>query len=187
MPNVSQTIARVYAQALYEVAAEQQKVGDVLDELRALDAALLAPGGRTVRDFLFSPRVDRDQKWAVMQRALEGRVSRPVLGLVRVLIDKGREATLDNIADQFERFRDQAENRIHAHVTVAVPLDEALRRDLVARLEAASGKTVRMHETVDPAVLGGARLRVGDRVIDRTLRTKLQALRKRLLASAGPR
>ena len=64
-------------------------------------------------------------------------------------------------------------------------MDEAFRESLRARLEAASGKNVRMHEKVDPSVIAGASIRVGDRVIDRTLRTKLAALRESLLASTN--
>lgn len=187
MPNVSQTVARVYGQALYEVAVEQRVVGRVLDELRVLSGVAWSKGNEDIRDFFLSPRIDRDRKWEILQQTLGDRISRPVMGLLRVLIYKGREATLDNIADHFERFRDLAENRIHAHVTVAASLgDDGLAR-IKARLEASSGKNVELHEKVDPAVLGGAAIRVGDRVIDRTLRTKLAALRKDLLASANQR
>ncbi len=184
MANPSETIARVYAQALFEVAVKTGEVGQVLDDLRVIHALAWAPENLVIREFLFSPRVDRDRKWSAMRSALEGQVCRPVLGLMKVIIDKGREATLDNIAVHFERFRDQAENRLHAHVTVAQPMDEAFRADLVRRLEAESGKTVRLHEQVDENVLGGASIRIGDRIIDRTLRTQLQRLRKSLLARA---
>jgi F-type H+-transporting ATPase subunit delta len=183
MANVSQTVARVYGQALYEVAAEQGVVGRVLDELRALAGLAWKPGNEDIRDFLLSPRIDRDHKWRVLEEILGPRVSRPVLGLIKVLIYKGRETTLDNIVDHFERFRDLAENRIHAHVTVAESLGDEALASIKARLEASSGKIVNLHERVDPSVIGGASLRVGDRVIDRTLRTKLAALRKSLLAS----
>lgn len=187
MPNVSQTVARVYGQALYEVAAEQGVVGDVLDELRMLYQLNWAKGNERIREFFLSPRIDRDKKWEVLQRTLEGKISRPVMGLLRVLIYKGREATLDNIADHFERFRDLAENRMHAYVTVAVPLGDPSLAAIKARLEAESGKSVEIHERVDPGVIGGASVRVGDRVIDRTIKTKLAALRKSLLASANQR
>jgi len=183
--NVSQTIARVYAQALYEVAEEQGAVGVVHDELRALAGLAWQEGNEDIRDFFLSPRIDRATKWKLLGEALRDHLSRPVLGLLKVLIFKGREATLDNIADHFDRFQDLAENRIHAHVTVATPMEDALKADLKARLEAESGKIVLMHERIDPSIIGGASIRVGDRVIDRTLRTKLAALRERLLETAN--
>jgi len=183
--NPSQSIARVYAQALYEVAEEQGAVGDVLQELRFLHDLIWSDEGQAIREFVLSPRIDRERKWAVVRPALEDRVSRPTLGLMRLLIQKGREAVLDNIAGQFERFRDLAENRIHAHLTVATALDEAFLADVKTRLETSSGKIVDLHQEIDPEVLGGAAIRVGDRVIDRTLRTKLASLRQRLLESAN--
>lgn len=185
MANPSQTIARVYAQALYEVAEAQGVVGQVHDELHALAGLAWQPGNEDIRDFILSPRIDRDTKWDLLERTLGDKLSRPMMGLIKVLIYKGREATLDNIAGHFDRFQDLAENRIHAHVTVAEPMDEAFKESLKARLEASSGKNVRMHEKVDPSVIAGASIRVGDRVIDRTLRTKLAALREKLLASTN--
>jgi F-type H+-transporting ATPase subunit delta len=182
--NPSHTIARVYAQALYEVAAQHGVVGQVHDELHALSDLAWKPGNEDIRDFLLSPRIDRATKWELLEKTLGGMLSRPILGLLKVLIFKGREATLDNISTHFDRFQDLAENRIHAHVTVAAPMDEALKESLKARLEVSSGKSVRMHEKIDPAVIAGASIRVGDRVIDRTLRTKLAALRERLLETA---
>ncbi len=187
MANVSQTVARVYGQALYEVAAEQGVVGDVLDELRALATLAWQPGNEKIRDFFLSPRIDRDRKWQVIEASLSGILSRPVMGLLRVLIQKGREATLDNIANHFERFRDLAENRVHADITVAVPLGDEALAQVKARLEVASGKIVWLREHVDPGVIGGASIRIGDRVIDRTLRTKLAALRKTLLVTTNQR
>jgi F-type H+-transporting ATPase subunit delta len=181
----SHAAARVYAQALFEVAQEQGTVGQVLDEMRALYDLVWGAGNEWLREFVLSPRIDRDTKWSVLRETLEGKVCRPVLGLVKVLIYRGREATLNNIAEHFERFRDQRENRIHASVTVAAPLGDAFKEGLRKRLEAASGKTVTLHERVDRAVLGGAAIRVGDKVIDRTLLTKLKALRKQLLERAA--
>lgn len=178
MPNKSDPIARVYAGALVELGREKQALGRIYDDLRAVRD--LYDHDAFFRQFFTSPRIDRAVKWPAVRRAFEGSVCREVLGLLAVLVDRGRESALDNLADQFERYKDEAENRIHAQVTVASPLVEEARRDLVARLERASGKHVALHERVEPAVLGGASIRIGDRVIDRTLRTRIAALRRRL-------
>lgn len=180
MPNPSDPIARVYAKALVELGREQRVLGAIHDDLRAVGA--LYAGDAYFRAFFSSPRLDRTVKWHAVQRALAGKVGRPVTGLLKVLIDKGRESALDNLVAQFERFKDEAENRIHAQVTVAAPLADDARAALTARLARASGRDVVLHERVDPAVLGGASIRIGDRVIDRTLRTRLAALRRRLVS-----
>lgn len=178
MPNPSDPVARVYARALVELGREQQSLGRIYDDLKQVHE--LYEKDTYFRQFFTSPRLDREVKWRAVRKALEGKVSRQVIGLIKVLVDKGREATFDNLVRQFERYKDEAENRIHAEVTVAAAMDADFRGALQARLERASGKIVEMHEHVDPAVLGGASIRIGDKVIDRTLRTRIGALRRRL-------
>lgn len=178
MPNRSDPVARAYAAALVELGRDKRQLGAIYDDLKSV--LTLYDGDAYFRAFFTSPRLDRDVKWAALQKALAGRIGRPVMGLLKVLIAKGRESAFDNLVGQFERFKDEAENRIHAHVTVAAPLELAARDALRARLERASGRHVELHERVDPAVIGGASIRIGDRIIDRTLRTRLAALRRRL-------
>lgn len=178
MSNVSDAIGRVYARALLEVALEKKCVGQVHADLHALqDYIHTAPdfGG-----FFRSPRVDRFLKWTALEKSLRGHVCEPVLGLVRTLVLRARGPVFDNVVRQFDKYRDQAENRLQAELTTAVPYPPAAREALRDRLSRASGKTVEIRERVDPAVLGGASLRVGDRRIDRTVRRRLQVLRDRL-------
>jgi F-type H+-transporting ATPase subunit delta len=180
MPNPSHPVARVYAAALIEIGRET-------NSLAAIDADLasvrrLYDGDAWFRRFFTSPRLERGVKWAAVRKAFEGKVGKPVLGLMKVLIEKGREVALDDVVTQFENLKDVAENRVHAYVTVAKPLAAELRAAVQGRLEKASGKAVAIHEKVDPAVLGGASIRIGDRIIDRTFRTRLAAMRKELLA-----
>lgn len=178
MSNVSDAIGRVYAQALLEVAQAQKCVGEVHADLHALQAYI----DRTpdFAGFFRSPRVDRFDKWKVLEKALRGQVCAPVLGLARTLILRAREPILDNLVRQFDRHRDAAENRIRAVLTTAAPMPSAARDALRDRLARASGKSVEIEERVDPAVLGGALLRIGDRRIDGTLRRRLALLQERL-------
>ena len=182
MSGITQSVAKVYAEALVQVGQEQQALGQIHDDLEL--AVGIYESEPWFREFFTSPRVDREEKWKAVRAAFEGKIGPQVLGLLKVLISKGREAALDNVYGQFERFKDEHENRLHAYVTVAETLDDSFRQGLVKRLSDASGKNVELHERVDPAVLGGAALRVGDKVIDRTLRSKLAALRKHLLSQA---
>jgi F-type H+-transporting ATPase subunit delta len=174
-------VARVYAAALIEIGRQTNSLAAIYDDLAAVHGVYA--GDAWFRSFFTSPRVDRDVKWRAVEKAFAGRIGRPVLGLLKVLIHKGRESAVDNVFDQFSGLKDLAENRLHAHVVVARPLAAEFRTAITQRLARASGKEVALHERVDPAVLGGASIRVGDRVIDRTLRTRLAALKKQLLAS----
>ncbi len=182
MANPSEPAARVYAGALVQVGHETGQMGAIYRDLMAV--ARMYADDDWFRNFFTSPRIDREVKWRAVLAAFEGQVGRPVLGLLKVLITKGRAALLDNVAGQFEKYRDEAENRIHAHVTLATELPAADLDALRGRLERTSGKTVEMHVHVHPEALGGAAIRIGDRVIDRTLRKRLSALRANLLATA---
>jgi F-type H+-transporting ATPase subunit delta len=179
MSGITQSVAKVYAQALVQVGQDQQALGRIYDDLKV--AQDIYASEIWFREFFTSPRIDRQEKWKAVRAAFEGRIGPQVLGLLKVLIMKGREAALDNVFGQYVRFKDEHENRLHAYVTVAAPLEERYRDELVKRLCTASGKNVDLHEHVDPGVIGGASLRVGDKVIDRTLRSRLDALRKHLL------
>ncbi|MCG3134279.1 MAG: ATP synthase subunit delta, sodium ion specific [Planctomycetes bacterium] len=180
MPNTSDPVARVYAAALIELGREQGSLPQIYDDLHAVER--IYSGDEWFRQFFTSPRIDRAVKWKAVEKAFRGKIGRPVMGLLKVLIEKGREPVYDNVVGQFDRFKDLAENRVHAFLVTAAAVEPDFRASLVARLESASGRKVALHERVDPACLGGASLRIGDKVIDRTLRTRLAALRRRLTA-----
>jgi F-type H+-transporting ATPase subunit delta len=175
------TVARVYAAALVGIGRETGSLAAIQDDLVAVRR--LFDEDRWFRRFFTSPRIDRAVKWKALRSAFTGKCGRPMIGLLKVLVDKGREPLFDGVVDEFMKLKDAAENRIHAYVVVAKPLADELRRAIASRLETSSGKTVVFHERVDPSVIGGASIRVGDRVIDRTLKTKLAALKKQLLAN----
>jgi F-type H+-transporting ATPase subunit delta len=176
--NASNAIARAYAGALLRVGEDQRCLGRIHEDLHAFMELLHT--ATEFRAFFRSPRIDRFAKWKVMEKALRGQVCDPVLGLIRTLMLRGRGPQFDNVVAAFDVYRDQSENRLHAEVTTAAPLNPALRESLRARLAKSSGKTVDFEEHVVPAVLGGVVLRVGDRRIDRTVRRRLEALRQRL-------
>lgn len=178
MVNPSNAVARAYAGALLKVGEEKRCLGQIHEDLHAFLALLHSTS--EFRHFFQSPRVDRTEKWKVLEKALRGQVCDPVLGLVRTLMMRGRGPQFDNVVAAFDQYRDLAENRLHAELTTARPLDAARREALRARLAKASGKTVDIDERVDPSLLGGAVLRVGDRRIDRSVRRRLEALRQRL-------
>jgi F-type H+-transporting ATPase subunit delta len=180
--NVSQAAARVYAKALFDIGVETGSVGQIYDDLHAVHNALngLEPDLRT---FFYLPRLRREDKRRIVNLAFEGKVSRPMLGLLHVLVDKRRESLLDNIVDEFDRYKDVNENRVQARVVSATKLDDDLLEALRSALEERTRKSVVLTETIDPEVLGGLRVNVGDRVLDGTLRRSLQDMRRNLAAS----
>lgn len=176
-------VARRYAQALTE---EAQSAGS-LDAVDA-DVALLAEtldGSRELRQALTSPVVSHDKKLAVLESLFADNVSDLSLRFLRLLVDKQRDGQIPEILDAYRQLRDERTGTVEATVRTAKPLspDEAER--LKTALEARSGATVRMRIDVDPALIGGLVVRVGDVVYDRSVKHQLESLRGRLAERAA--
>lgn len=176
--------ARVYARAIFDIGVEAGAVGPMSDELHAVRSAIegLDP---QLRGFFEMPLLRRDDKLRVIDVAFEGKVSRPVLGLLHVLVDKRREPLLATIVTEFDELVDEHEGRYRAEVTSARPLDDELAASLRAALEQRTQRPVILRQRLDPALLGGIRVSIGDRVIDGTLRRGLSDMRRLLTAQQG--
>ena len=180
--NVSQVAARVYAKALFDIGIETGTIGQVYDDLHAAYDALNGLDA-DLRTFFNLPQFRRDAKRRILNLAFEGKVGRPVLGLLHVLVEKRREPLLDNVVEEFDRYRDQHEGRVRARVVTAHKLDDELLNALRSAIEQRTQKSVDLTEMIDPEVLGGLRVNVGDRVLDGTLRRTLQDMRRSFVAT----
>jgi len=179
--NTSNAVARVYARALFDIGVEDGSLGRIYDDLQGVKAA--AESSTEAVQFLNSPKLRREDKIRVMDEIFKDHVSRPVLGLLHVLVEKRRESVLDNIIAEFGKYRDEHEGRVHARVTTARPLAEAERERLAAAIAKRTGKIVEIHEEIDPAVIGGIRVNLGDQVLDGTIRRRLEDLRREFNAA----
>ena len=176
--NPSDPVARMYALALHEVAVKRGILGKVHAGLEAIGECWQDKG---FRDFFTSPRVPSEVKVRGMREALTGRVPEEVLNFILLLIRKAREPIFDNILDAFGIYRDEAENRAHAFVQSGTEMNEAEKESLIAEFTKASGgKKIVMHYSYRPELLGGAKVRLGDLMVDTTLRTKLARLARHI-------
>ncbi|HET9772943.1 MAG TPA: ATP synthase F1 subunit delta [Acidimicrobiia bacterium] len=182
MKNVSQAAARVYAQALFDIGLETGSVGQIYDDLDAVYSTLNGLDD-DLRTFFNLPQFRRDDKRRILNMAFEGKVGRPVLGLLNILVEKRRESLLDNVVEEFGRYRDRHEGRIQARVVSARKLDDETLAALQSALEQRTKRSVVLTETVNPDVIGGLRVNVGDRVLDNTVRRTLQDMRRSLAAT----
>ncbi len=172
--NRSEPAARCYAEALLALAKEKGRLGAALEELRAVEGVFHAE--KRVWGLFTSPRIDRAEKEQVVRKAFAGRVGSEVLGLLVVLIRKGREYLYDNIVDQFDRFKDVEQKRVHVFVRSARGVVPEIRAAIEAAVAEATGKTPVLHEGTDPALLGGLTVRVGDAFVDGSVRSRLLRL-----------
>lgn len=176
-------VARRYALALYEEAESQGKVETVDSDVETLHSAL--DGSRDLAAVFASPIISREKKEAVLGRLFNGRVSDLTMRFVGLMVQKQREELLPETVRAYAALRDERLNMVEATIKSAQPLahDEADR--LRQRLEAQSGKKVRLRMTVDPSLLGGIVVRMGDVVYDRSVSHQLKTMREQLLERAA--
>jgi F-type H+-transporting ATPase subunit delta len=168
------TVSGRYARALFILTEKRRETAVALEDLKGV-RTLLSPGSPAA-SFLASPQVRLPDKRKLMGGALEGRATRAVAAFTDLLLRKKRLTLLPDITREYEALVEQAQGIRRAHVVSAVALQEGERVRLHAVLEAYTKSEVRLTAEVDPAVLGGALVRIGDRVVDRTVRTLLDAI-----------
>ena len=170
--------ARRYARAIFEIAEEGKEIEPWAERLRILSALLANPELRAV---LENPSISIEDRQGVIggfaALGLEGQ------NLAKLLIAAHRTQLVGEILEEFELMTDEAAGRVRATATAAVELSKVdtdrLAKDLSIRL----GKEVRLEVRVDPKIIGGLVIRVGDRVVDASLATRLQQLRRQLAVS----
>lgn len=169
-------IARPYAQALFDLAAGENSLEAV--ERGLLDIVRLADESPDFSRFLRSPVISADDKGTAMEAILQRADAHPtVANFVRVVARNGRLFVLPTIIQNFRALAAAARGEIAADVTSATPLSEAQRTTLAAALKQKIGKTVSLTEHVDASLIGGLMVKVGSRMIDSSLKTKLSAMR----------
>ena len=173
-----QPVARVYAEALLELAVQRDQVDTVREELTALAGLMRADP--KLHAFMQSVVIDDDARGESINRMFKGRVSETMFGFLRVLNAKGRAGLLDAIAEQFAAVEDKRLGRIDVGVTSACELDEPLRAEILRAVQQHTGKTPVLDVTVDPELIGGLRIRIGDRLLDGSVRSRLAGVAKAL-------
>ena len=173
------TIARNYAEALFtlgEQSGRTQLYADLLDAVA--NAVAAAP---QVEAVLMSPRVTKAKKGRILAEALPDAPREFVLFL-QAVVKRGRQRLFGVIATEYLALLDVKLSRVRAHVTLARPASEAVRKKIAQSLTTAVGKQVLPEFDVNPALLAGVIVRVGDRVFDGSVRRKMARLRRQLLS-----
>jgi F-type H+-transporting ATPase subunit delta len=164
------TVARPYAEALFKAAIEKGTLARVADGLAFVAAAERDP---QMRSALSNPKVSAQQKRDLLAAVLGDRASAELANMLSILVDNHREVLVGSIQEQFEELKNEHEKVVRARITSAQPLSDAQRSEIVGALERRYGKKVEAELDVDPELLGGARVQVGDQVINASVRDAL--------------
>lgn len=177
------TISRNYAEVLVDLARRASDLdgwGKLIDEV----AGAVQADPRLAL-FLESPRVSAERKNEIIAQAFADRLPRPFVRFLQAVIAHRRQHLVPEIAIAYHAIVDEIQNRVHASVTLVREPDARLAADIAARLSRVLGKTVVPHFVLRPDILGGTIVRVGDTVMDGSVRRRLSAMRTRMLGLAS--
>lgn len=179
MSTPTPTVARNYAEVLFSLGETSGRTEEYGRLLEAVAAAVVAtPEAQAV---LMSPKVTRTRKAELIAASLPGAPAE-FLHFLKAVVKRGRTLSLAEMSAQYHALLDVKFNRVRAGITVARAPDAALQESIAAALSKALGKDVVPTFTVEPEILGGAIVRVEDRVLDGSVRRKLTQLRRQLLS-----
>ena len=176
-------VAGVYAEALLALAAAEGREDVLLEELDGM--VDLLDRQSDLERFLGSPLADPQQQGALLEKALRGRASDILVDTLQVMRRKGRLQLVRAVAATYRAQWLRLKGRVEVSVTTAVPLTAELRQALLEAANRATGKTAQILERVDPALLGGMVVRVGDQKLDRSVATEVARLGAALMARAS--
>jgi F-type H+-transporting ATPase subunit delta len=176
-------VARVYARALLEVAGGAGEEDVVREELEGLEALWRADPA--FRDFLVNPAVDADDRRRSLDTMFRARLSAVTVDTLQVLNRKDRSALLPAVVETYREAHDRLRRRVEVKVRSARPLSDAQRDDLAAAVRERSGREPSFVETVDPSLVGGLVVQIGDEKTDGSVVTRLRNLGEALLDRAS--
>lgn len=170
---------RRYSHALFNVAQERGEIDGVASDLKAITQTML--DSPAIGQMLQNPLVTHDRRKALLQQIFAGNLRPDVEHFLFLLIDKDRAHILPHVARDFNRYVDEARGEADAEAVSAVELSEEQRSALVERLKLSTGlRTIRLTTRVDPNILGGLIIRVGDKLIDGSATTQLAQMKEQL-------
>lgn len=170
--------ANVYSEALFSLALEENRIEELQNELQTL--CQIITDNREFYEFLVTPTIGKDEKRTFVDGVLGGKFSQEIVNLTKVLIDKKRANEIFEIASVFDKAVLGHKGLVAAVAYSAVPLSASEMGALKEKLIALTGKEIRLENIIDASVIGGVRLKVGDRVIDGSIKRRFEDLKDNL-------
>jgi F-type H+-transporting ATPase subunit delta len=170
-------IAQVYSRALYEVASEKGVTDEVRDQLRQFADTL--GNDRQLMIFFFSPYFSTEEKKNGLHRGITD-ANEVFINFLETLLERHRMPAIFRIRDRYEQLWDRDHKLLPVHVTSAVKLDESTVKNIGESIGKQTGNEIELSSDVDPDILGGIVLRVGNFILDASIRSRLEQLRKQV-------
>lgn len=177
---MAKLISKTYGDALLEIAKEEKKVDLLLEEVTAVMAIL--KDNPEFSKLMNNPRISVDEKQTVMSNVFEGRISNELMGFFSMIVNKGRYDHIDEILTYFQDEVKKIKGIGVAYVTTPLELSDAQKKNVENKLlETAGFKQMEMHYDIDSELVGGMRIRIGDRVVDSSIHTKILKMQQDMM------
>jgi F-type H+-transporting ATPase subunit delta len=175
---ISSEVGKKYAAALFKSAKKENLADSVLENYRLILKILRE--NPSFKNLLEAPQIlDKDKK-RFIKNFFEKKISEVLLSFLTLLVDKKRIQYLPDIFPEYEKLVKENKGIVVAKITTAIPLDEPLIQSLKEKLERETQKKIEMEKNVDPGIIGGVLVVLGDKVIDRTIKYQLTQLKERI-------
>lgn len=175
---MSALVGRRYAVALYEIAKAQNKVADFAKDCDLIASTLKA--SKELLNAVKSPVINQEKKATLLKAVFSGKVSKQLEDALALLVQKGRAPVIPDVMKEFQAILYEQSGIVIALVESAIPLGESEKQTIAQKLEAISGKKIRIENKVNPELIGGFTARIGDTVIDGSVKHKLERLKEEL-------
>ncbi|SDJ89574.1 F0F1 ATP synthase subunit delta [Natronincola ferrireducens] len=175
---MAELVAKRYAGALFEVAQEDNNLQPVREEMDFIGECLKE--NKDFEKLLNTPLIKSSEKKEVLTNIFKDKVSVEVLNFLYILVDKRRTRDLQEIIKEFSKMADASKNMVEAVAITAFPLEQETLLKLQVQLSMASGKNVKLNNKVEEEVIGGVLIKMGDKVIDGTLKNRLGQMKQQL-------
>ncbi len=175
---MAKLVATTYSEALFDVAVETGKIEAFLEDLSGVVDSL-----KTYPEFfdLFkTPQISTDEKKEIIENVFGGKISGEVLNFLKIIMDKHRGNEIEAITKAYEERVYDHKGIEKATVVSAVPLSDAQMKAITEKLEKLTGKSIEMTDKIDKTILGGVTVRIGDRIIDGSIRSRLTDVKEDL-------
>jgi F-type H+-transporting ATPase subunit delta len=171
-------VATRYAEALLISAKAEGSLSEVADSFAAVME--VTRENASLRIFMDNPQVRTEEKKELLQKVFGEKIEKVLLNFFFLLLDRNRIENTRDIGEVFAELVEQDQGVVRAQVVTAIDLPDDLAAGLESKLAAYTGKTIILEKKTDPAVIGGVRVTLGDKVLDGTVRTNLDELSKKL-------
>ncbi|AHM55692.1 ATP synthase subunit delta, sodium ion specific [Peptoclostridium acidaminophilum DSM 3953] len=175
---MAELVARRYAGALFEVGLEENKLDSFEQELEVIAAAFSE--NKEFSDIFKAPMVPKEEKKSLIENIFKGKASDETVNFIKILIDKDRISVLDEISTEFAKLVNEHNNIEEAVAVSAVPIAEDKLEALKVQLAKVTGKSIKIKNEINPSVMGGILVRIGNEEIDGTVKGRLDRLKDEL-------